>query len=60
MISSTVQVLMTTAWRATKKSHLLPCEIGQFQAIEEDEYERRTHFYNCFLWTGQDRTVFLN
>jgi hypothetical protein len=58
MISSTVQVSLTTAWRATKKLHLLPCKIRQFHAIEEGYYRGECSFITAFC--RQDMTLFLN
>jgi hypothetical protein len=41
------QLLTATACKVTKKLHLLPYKIKQFQAVESD-YKRRMHFCNCF------------
>jgi hypothetical protein len=48
-LAQQAQVSKTTAWRATKNSHLRPYKITQVQVIEECDYGRRTHFWNCFL-----------
>jgi hypothetical protein len=53
-LAQQAQVSKTTAWRATKNSHLRPYKITQVQVIEEDDYRGRTHFCNWFLQEVHD------
>jgi hypothetical protein len=46
------QVLITR--RATKKLCLLPYKIRLFQAVKDDNYERRLHFHIWFLQVVHD------
>jgi hypothetical protein len=49
-------VSTTVALRATKKLHLVPFEIRQLQAVEEDD-RRETHVCNWFLWVVPDSVL---